>query len=136
MKIKGIPEKLIICINRISIFPKLNVHLRTYFEKWNKNRRIKDAIVESKVGLETLQNLFQISHEFFNVNDSPDSPDNELVFSKETDKSIANSNVKMSKNSNINHWIIKNPITSSHRALTKLKYKSNSISWQLYDRST
>ena len=46
MKIKGIPEKWIMHVNGISILPKLDVYLGTYFEKWNRDRLIKDAIVK------------------------------------------------------------------------------------------
>lgn len=44
-----------------------------------------------------------MSHQFFNANDSPDSPNNELCFPKETDNTSINSDVNVSKNSNVNH---------------------------------
>ena len=37
-------------VNGFNMFPKLDVYLRTCFEKWNKNRWIKDAIAKAKVG--------------------------------------------------------------------------------------
>ena len=75
MQIRGMAEKWIPHVNGFNVFPKLDVHLRTYFEKWNKNRRIKDTIAKSKVGLETLQKLFEASKHFSNANDSHHSPD-------------------------------------------------------------
>ena len=52
--------------------------------------RIKDAISKSKVGLETLQNSFQTSNQFFNTNDSNDSPHNESDPKEADDDAIEN----------------------------------------------
>ena len=41
-------------------------------------KKIKDTIVKSKIRLETLQNLFQISHKLFNIHDSSNYPSDAL----------------------------------------------------------
>ena len=93
-------------VNGFNMFPKLDVYLRTCFEKWNKNRRIKDAIAKSKAGLETLQKLFETSQQFCNANASPHSPDAGLNQSNEMENSGTNSNANSSANFGINNFTI------------------------------
>ena len=99
------------------MFPKLDVHLRTYFEKWNKNRRIKDAITKSKVGLETLQKLFEASKHFSNANDSPHLADTALNQGDETQISGTTFNVDSRSNFGINNFTFQNPLPPSFRDL-------------------
>jgi len=52
-------------VDGVKIFPKLAINIRTYYEKWKKNWRIKDAIHESKNLLNQLKNLFHIADDYF-----------------------------------------------------------------------
>ena len=40
-----------------TIFPKLPVYLRMYYERWERNQRIKDAVKSSKTELQLLQHV-------------------------------------------------------------------------------
>ena len=117
MQIRGMAEKLIPHVIGFNMFPKLYVHLRTHFEKWNKNRRIKDAITKSKIGLETLQKLFEASKHFFNANDSPHLAGTGLNQRDETKISGTNCNVDSSANFGINNFTFQNPLPPSFRDL-------------------
>ena len=64
----------------------------------------------------TLQNLFQISYQLFNINDSSNSPNNTLDLPNKTDNTSINPNTNLNTNSNINNCIIENSAPSSYRA--------------------
>jgi hypothetical protein len=44
-------------VNGTTIFPKLPVYLRMYYEQWERNQRVKDAVKISKTELELLQKV-------------------------------------------------------------------------------
>jgi hypothetical protein len=44
-------------VNGTTIFPKLPVYLRIYYEQWERNQRIKDALKSSKTELELLKKV-------------------------------------------------------------------------------
>ena len=48
-------------INGKTIFPKLEVYLRTHLEKWKKNKRIEACVSSSQVGIDRLRTLFQFT---------------------------------------------------------------------------
>jgi hypothetical protein len=43
----------------VNIFPKLEVHIRTYLKQWQRNQRIQDAVKRMKVDLVVLENINQ-----------------------------------------------------------------------------
>jgi hypothetical protein len=44
-------------VNGATIFPKLPVRLRIYYEGWERNQRVKDAVKSSKTEIELLQQV-------------------------------------------------------------------------------
>ena len=48
-------------INGINIFPKLEVYLRMYLNKWNKNKKIEANALASKNSINNLRTLFQFT---------------------------------------------------------------------------
>ena len=48
-------------IDRKKMFPKLEVYLGTHLEKWKKNKWIEACVSSSKVGIENLRKLFQLT---------------------------------------------------------------------------
>ena len=63
-------------VDGAKIFPKLQVHIRLYLEKWMKNRRVNDAVEKSKNTLSGLQKLFHIATEYFSACNSLDVAQN------------------------------------------------------------
>ena len=42
-------------VNGISIFPKLPVYLRMYYERWERNQRVRDAVRNSQSEIQLLE---------------------------------------------------------------------------------
>ena len=46
------------CIDRINIYPKLEVSIRLCLEKWKKNKRVESCMAVSRLGMWNLSTFF------------------------------------------------------------------------------